>query len=166
MKLPLKRKNNSGFTLIEILVGLTIIGLLFGFGFVSFRDFSRRQALYGTVRNLKGDLRLAQETALAGKKPANSNCNSPNTLSGYNYTSVSDSEYRIEAVCSGGLVVVKTVALPSDVAISPPSPNPVRFNVLGNGTNVAPGADALITLTQDGTGSQTTVKITSSGEIQ
>ena len=54
-----------GYTLIEILVGLTIIGIIFGVGFASFREFSRRQSLAGGVKTLVGDLRLAQEQAIS-----------------------------------------------------------------------------------------------------
>ena len=41
------RKHNAAYTLIEILVALTIVGLIFGIGYVNFRDFARRQALAG-----------------------------------------------------------------------------------------------------------------------
>ena len=53
----------KGYTLIEILVGLAIIGLLFSFGFVSFRDYSRRQTLAGAVKEVQGD-----EPAYAGRR--------------------------------------------------------------------------------------------------
>ena len=72
-----KPRSNSAYTLIEILVGLTIVGLLFGFGFVSFRDFSRRQTLAGSAKKVQGDLRLTQESALSGKKPSDFDCNPP-----------------------------------------------------------------------------------------
>ena len=61
----------SGFTLIELMVVMLIMSLLFGLGFANFRDFQRRQILEGAVRAVKGDLRYAQELALAGRKPDN-----------------------------------------------------------------------------------------------
>ena len=68
--MPDLKPKKSGFTLIEILVSMTIIGFLFSFGYASFRDFSRRQALAGVVKQVQGDLRLAQQKALSGEKPS------------------------------------------------------------------------------------------------
>ena len=155
----------SGYTLIEVLVGLTIIGLIFSFGFVSFRDFARRQVLASAARALRGDLRLAQGQALAGKKPSDVFCNSPNTLDGVNFRVVDPSNYTFEASCTGGAVQIKSVDLPSDVSISTPSPNPILFRVLGRGTNIAVG-DVTITLTQSSTSSTADIVISANGEIE
>ena len=86
-------KKYAGYTLIEILVSLPIVGLIFGIGYVNFRDFSRRQALAGVARMVKGDLRLAQEQALAGKKPTHAFCNPSNQLDGFNFRVVSSQSY-------------------------------------------------------------------------
>src|SRR3989344_2781413 len=116
--------NNTGYTLIEILVGLTIIGIVFGVGFLSFREFSRRQSLAGGVKNLVGDLRLAQEQAIAGKKPEDNKCTS-GLLNGYNFRVIPPDTYQVEALCTGGVVIVKTVIVPSDLTFSAPSINPI-----------------------------------------
>ena len=161
-------KFQSGYTLIEILVGLTIIGLLFGFGYVSFRDFSRRQALTGTAKTIQGDLRLAQEFALAGQKPDDSLCDSPNTLDTYGFNVYSASQYKIEAYCTGGVlgIVYKEVNLSPDISLSTPSINPIKFKVLGTGTNIPAGQVITITLTQSGTNTQASVVVGSGGEIK
>lgn len=166
-----------GYTLIEILVGLAIIGLLFSFGFVSFRDYSRRQALAGAVKEVQGDLRLAQEDALTGLKPDDINCNyNPVTLggrflNGYGFRVVSQSnpaEYKIIASCSGGNAAnpTKDVTLSSGITISVPSPNPILFKVLGQGTNIPGGTPATITLSLTGLTDTATITIGSGGEIQ
>jgi prepilin-type N-terminal cleavage/methylation domain-containing protein len=157
-------KKYAGYTLIEILVSLTIVGLIFGIGYVNFRDFSRRQALAGVARSIKGDLRLAQEQALAGKKPTSAFCNSPNQLNGYNFRVISSQSYQLEANCSGGSVMTKTGTLPSDISVSTPSPNPITFKILGQGTNLS--ADATLTLTQARTANSATITVTSGGEIK
>ncbi len=156
----------KGYTLIEILVAITIIGLVFGFGFVSFREFSRRQALSGTARNLVGNLRLAQGEALSGKKPDDIKCNPPNTLSGYHFRVTSSTSYTFEAVCTGGNVEIKSVTIPEDVEINTPSVNPILFKGLARGTNIPLGTEVTLTLTQDVTGNETTVVIGSSGDIK
>lgn len=163
---PLMRKSEIGYTLIEILVGVTILGLFFSFGFASFRDFSRRQALSGTAKQVQGDLRLAQQQALSGKKPIGEECNSPDVLNSFGFRVVDSTSYSVRANCSGGSVVIKDVTLPSGITISVPSPNPIRFKVLGQGTFITSGETATLTLTQVGTGNQATITVTSGGEIK
>ncbi|MGB6881857.1 MAG: prepilin-type N-terminal cleavage/methylation domain-containing protein [Microgenomates group bacterium] len=153
----------SGYTLIEILVGMTIIGLIFSFGYVSYRDFARRQALLGTARKLKVDLRLAQEQALAGKKPDSVACNTEGALNGYDFYAESAGSYKIQANCAGGLVDIKTVQISSDVSLSS-NPNRFTFKVLGKGVNLS--ADALIILTQTVTGNTQNITVSPEGEIK
>ncbi len=150
-----------GYTLIEILVALTIIGLLFSFGYVSFRDFSRRQAIVDAAKAIQADLRLAQQNAISGQKPGG--CTT--TLDSYNFNVRSASRYTIEANCSATPPVVKDVNLPSGITISTPSPNPLTFKILGQGTNVG-AADWTLTLTQAGTANTATATVTSGGEIR
>lgn len=164
-------KNTHGYTLIEILVGLTIIGLLFGVGYANFRSFSRRQVVINAAKSIQGDLRLAQEIALAGQKPSDPECKSPaNTLNGYNFTVLSPSSYEIRAVCSGGNIAsaTKTVVLDSAAAIASPFPvpNPILFKVLGRGTNIPEGENAVITIVQTGTSTTSTINVSSGGQIQ
>ncbi len=155
----------SGYTLIEILVALTVLGLLFGFGFVSFRDFSRRQALQGAVQSVQGDLRLAQGDALSGEKP--SACSAD--LNGYSFQVVSASEYKLLANCGVSPILVKDVVLPSGIIISTPTVNPIMFKTLGQGTNIPASnvpASTTITLTQQNTTNSATVTVTIGGQIQ
>lgn len=152
--------------MIEILVGLTIIGMLFGFGFASFRDFSRRQAVSGVAKIIQGDLRLAQQQALSGQKPPDAKCNAPNNLAGYLFTVNNSSQYLVSANCTGGLVTVKTVNLPNGMTVLTPSPNPIEFKVLGHGTNLLSGATATITVSQVGISNTLVITVSSSGEIK
>jgi prepilin-type N-terminal cleavage/methylation domain-containing protein len=156
---------SNGYTFIEILVALTLVALVFGIGYVNFRDFSRRQALVGVARSIMGDLRLAQEQALSGKKPASLVCNPPNLLDGYNFRVVSAQNYVLEASCTGGTVQTKSVTIPSDISMSTPSPNPILFKVLGKGTNITDPSATLI-LTQAQTSYTRTITITLGGEIK
>ena len=100
----------SGFTIIELLISLVIIGLIFSVGFASFRSFASRQAIEGATREIKADLRLAQQQAVAGKKPESEPaCDSPETLDGYEVQRNGIQSYSIFAVCSGGDVEIKVV---------------------------------------------------------
>lgn len=166
----------SAYTLIEILIALTILGLIFGIGYVNFRDFSRRQALAGVARKIKGDLRVAQENATSGKKPTDlqNKCVDPTdhthpVLNGYNFNVTGIHEYVIQAVCSigttTGTVDVKSVSVLSDNITISTSQNPILFKVLGQGTNIGL-TPVSITLTQTGTGSQAVITVSSGGEIK
>lgn len=162
----------NAFTLIEILVTLTITGLIFAFGYVSFRDFSRRQALLGIVRQVKGDLRFAQQAAISGDKPSDPECSSSTVLTGYNFRVVSPTNYTIEAVCAGatgGSVQIKSVDLTSSETGIASSRNPILFKSLGQGTNITSGApdngSVTILLSQASTGNILMVTVNLGGEI-
>lgn len=160
----------DGYTLIEILVVLTIIGILFGFGYAGFRDFSRRQALASLSKQIQGDLRLAQQMALSGKKPAE--CGS-RQLDGVRFGIIQEGQlyvYRLRSTCGGenyAPVVIKEFYFSDDITptFSAGSPNPLIFKVLGQGTNVG-NTDWVLTLTQTGTGNVATVTVTAGGEIK
>jgi prepilin-type N-terminal cleavage/methylation domain-containing protein len=174
--------NTSAYTLIELLVVLTIIGLLFAIGYANFRSYSQRQAVLDTNKQIQGDLRLAQQMALSGQLPDDNNClqSHGNSLSGYSFVVIpSSSEYEIVADCTGPgmLAPYKDVDLPSGLSITMSSAqtitpaNTIVFNVLGNGTNIPANDDGTdgtvaITITQAGTGNQSTVTVYSGGQIQ
>lgn len=160
MSKPAPKNTEHAYTLIEILVSLTIIGLIFGVGYISFREFARRQALVGAARSLRGNLRLAQGQALAGKKPIG--CT---VLDGYRFSAVSEGVYSIMASCSNGDFSIgkDSVSFPGEVAMSP-VPGNILFKVLGKGTDLA--SDVEINLVQEATGNVVKVTITTGGEIK
>ena len=58
------RKNNQGFTLIEILIVLVIIGITFGFALIAFGDFGESRRILFSVEQLVTTIRLAQQQAI------------------------------------------------------------------------------------------------------
>ena len=155
--------NRLGYTLIEILVGMSIIGLIFSFGYISYRDFARRQSLLGSARRLKADLRLAQEQALAGKKPSSVACTGEGSLNGYDFYVDSTTSYIIQANCVGGLVDEKVVEVSSEISLVA-VPNRFTFKVIGKGTSLS--GSATITLTQIVTGNTQIITVSPEGEIK
>lgn len=149
-------QKDKGYTLIELLVGITVISIVFAIGYASFREFSRRQALGGVVKSTLSDLRLAQQLSLTGEKPSSGTCA---VLSGYTFSS-STNGYTLTANCSDGNIVVKTEELNAEVGISNTT---VKFKVLGQGTNL--DADTTITLTHQVTGSIATISVGKNGDI-
>ncbi len=159
-------RSERGYTLIEILVGLAIVSLLFSFGYVSFRDFSRRQALSGSLKQIQGDLRLAQSSAAAGDKPDDCDLG---ILDSYSFKVNSSNEYEIDANCTiadiSTVIISKTVAVAPGVSVSISS-NPINFKILGQGTNIASGTNITITISQSGTNNQSIITVTPGGEIK
>jgi len=162
---PQKRR---GYTLIEILVGMTIFALVFLLGFAAYREFARRQALVSLARQMRGEIRLAQELALAGKKPA-MGCG---VLNGYYFFVDPPDQYYIEAVCDAGSTSdEKVVDLPQGFTISGLVPdvipkNSILFKALGAGTNIPDSTSTTITITQTDTGNTAVVTVTSGGEVR
>lgn len=62
------KKANFGFTLIEMLIVIAIIGILFSLGFAMYYRFNRAQKVEQAVLELKTELTHARERALSGMK--------------------------------------------------------------------------------------------------
>ena len=148
----------TGYTLIEVLVGLAIIGLLFTIGYAGYRDFAKRQVLNNAYEELKINLTLARQLALSGEKP--SACGG-NFLGNELRISSDGTSYSIHLKCQSTATTKKTINLPSGITISGTSP--IRFNLLGQGTNLTANTD--ITVTQLNGGSKK-ITITQQGTIK
>lgn len=157
----MKLEIREGFTLIELLVVIGTMALLFGFGYANYRDFQRRQYLEGAARMVRGDLRLALEYALAGRKEPG--CD---VLEGYVFRRTSASGYRIEDSCNaGGGNDIKSVTLPADIKMDAlPTANWFLFKVLGRGINR--DSDVIITLKHQAAGNEQTITVTTGGQIK
>lgn len=66
------KKENLGFTTLELLVVLVIMGISLGIAISAYNDFNRRQIVTQAAKKVKNYLRLAQSKALAGEKDCNS----------------------------------------------------------------------------------------------
>ncbi len=153
---------NEAFTFVELLVSITIVGILFAIGYVNFREFSRRQSVESVARKIRSDLRIAQSRALSGDKP--SGCD---ILIGYNFRVASITAYELEGVCGNGNTTTKTVDLANvGISISSPSPNPILFKAVAQGTNIPAGQTASIVVTLTQANYAITVSVTGGGEIQ
>lgn len=154
------KKSRHGFTLVELLIAASILGLLTTFGLARFHQFNRRQILAQAAQELKNNLRFAQGKALAGEKPSDWCPSPPNYLRGYQLRFNTNQNYLIEAVCSDGSTQqVKSISLPSPVIKS--GSTSVLFKVL------AQGVDEEKTFTLSFTGvDDENVTVTKTGEIK
>ena len=148
----------KGYTLIELLVGISILAIIFGVGFASYREFARRQSISGILKVIKADLRLAQQLSLTGQKPDGVVCT---TLVGYIFMRADSVSYQLIADCTNANHIIKTVSMPENTTISAGS---VTFKVLGQGTDLtAPLTFSIVNSTAQTSG---TVTIGIGGDVQ
>jgi len=154
------KKSCSGFTLVELLVTLSIIALLFSLGLTQYNRFNRRQILIRAKDNLITELRLAQTKASASEKP--SDCGAAPLL-GHKLEFTSNRDYQIAAVCDGTSVVVKgDMFLPLGI-VKESGPDEILFKVLSQGVDISGEQDIVIT---DDLGQSQTITVNSVGEIK
>lgn len=89
---------NSGYTLIEIMVGIVILSVVTGAGLAAYRTFDEQQKLTLSSKQIVSLLRDAQKRAQTGEKP--SECPASNTLGGWKVITQADSNtVQMAAVC-------------------------------------------------------------------
>lgn len=156
------RSTFNGFTLIEILVGLTIVTLLFGVGYAGYRDFARRQILNSSYDKIRSSLSLAQQLALSGDKPVG--CPANAVLNGYK---VDFSQKKFYAECVGPAGTTRaqerTIDIPVGIEISSSQPT-VLYKVLGQGTDQS--SEVSITIRQTATGNTINAILTQDGRLK
>lgn len=154
------KNNNLGYTLIELLVGISIVGIIFSVGYAGFRQFSQRQQLAGVAKSITSDLQLIKQKALTGEKPSGVACTK---LDGYAFFRSSATRYILQAVCTNNpTIATKTVDL-TGITMTVTT-NSTVFKVLGQGTGLA--ATNTITLTQTATGNTYSITIGTGGDIR
>lgn len=148
----------AGFTLVELMVVITIIGILVTVGFASYHSFRQSQTLKAVAADLKNNLRFVQSKALAQEKPA-TGCT---VLDGYQVDiGVGTRNYSYAALCNGGADLISSrsfPSLPAGVTFSSAIPSQIVFRILGSGAT-----DATITIS--GFGRNIDVTLTKPGEI-
>ena len=64
------RPRNRGFTLIELMMVLTVLGAMMAFAVPSFKDYQRNAALTNTANTLVSSVYRARSEAMKGGLPA------------------------------------------------------------------------------------------------
>lgn len=146
----------NGFTLIELLVAVSIIGIIFGIGVAKYQEFNRRQILFQAAEELKSNLRLAQDKALAGEKDCTGD------LEGYRVT-FSTTSYSFRSQCSEGDGPEATFSYYGETQMTS-GPSSILFKVLGLGTDVA--GTVQIRLELSGVTGEETIMVSGAGEIR
>ena len=152
----------SGYTLVEVLVGMLIVTFMFIGGYTAYREFIRRQALDSTAETLKTNLTLARQKAISSEKPFP--CSS-DTLVGYE-VSFTNNSYTVSPDCltiNPGYSYDSTYNLPATITLSISNfTSPLLYKSV-SGTNLS--VNGTITLTHSAGGSKV-VTITPQGIVQ
>ena len=158
------RKSCSGFTVVELLIILSLIALLFTLGMTQYNRFNRSQTLTKAKGELVSNLRLLQGKAMAAEKPAE--CGE-NELDGHRLEFINNHSYKMVAVCdcTDDCPEVKaSVNFPSNV-IKQLGPDGIFFKVLNRGVEFI-GPQPPLVLSLIGSSETQALNLTTSGEIK
>lgn len=181
------KRSPLGFTLIELLFVMGIMALLFSVGYANYRDYSRQKDLEKAITELKSDIRLVQQMALAGDKSSHLDCSCATCKLNGNFVRRLDSKrYQLGSSCVNAIgelwgreiktVDYNTLARPVSITLNGFSPTCAGINLLecllfktlGQGTNIdiLAGEPTNFRLTHDITGESIEVSISAGGEIK
>lgn len=159
----------KGFTLIELMVVISIISALTGGGVASFAKFNQRETVRNAAQEVKSTLRLAQSKAMAGEK--GTICQPNQTLDGW---CVDFSRNKMYGHCGGieeGAYQnfnFQDIKLPSGVTLtfySPDGSSCTNCAILRFLPNPYTGIDKAAIICLSGFGKKYKIGVTTVGEI-
>lgn len=156
-----------GFTLIEMIVVITIIMIISTIGIASFVDYGRTQEVNTATLEIASMLQLARSRTISQIRPPDSvvQC-SGKTLDGYRVTFSDSRNYLLKAVCEGNEYNLpnESRTLSSNLSITSLSfPNSFTFRVLTGGVDGVDPAGTNITVS--GYGKTKTIMLYNNGRI-
>lgn len=129
--------NQTGFTLIELIVVFSIIAILSVIGVAAFVNYSRVQSLEQASSGLVSTILVAKSRAISQVKPTSQapQCDNNAVLNGYNVVlSPSSNSYVLNVVCSNFIYPITTIVLPKNITFSPfPTSTTFFFPIISSG---------------------------------
>lgn len=166
-------RSSGGYSLVELLVVIVIIGFLLTFGISRYRTFAERHQVENVARGVVSTLRTAQEMSLSGiKRDTNpsSLCNDNGEWKG-TVLATQRNYYSLEVLCerasphATSKTVFKIIDLPSNVVIAGSGVNisTFLFKPLAKGVEIT-GSDT-IGICSAKSDASLGIKVSSTGEI-
>jgi len=128
--LNFKSRFQQGFTLVELMVAISVSIILGSLGIVGFSNYNRAQVLQTSTNEITTMLNLARSRAQSQIKP--SGCSG--TLHGYGVHVSSETTYRLIIFCDTP-IVLKEIILPKNVVFPSGSINKTIFFPVQTGTS-------------------------------
>ncbi|MBN1168789.1 type II secretion system protein [Candidatus Woesebacteria bacterium] len=154
--LPKKKQYFKAFTLIEILVAISIMAILFTIGIANFRGVQRSKSLDAVKNQIIGDLRQAQEYAQASFKPCTGE------LQSVEFSVTSENSYEVTVNCDDGAPNSSSVkAITLNTYTLSPNTGSVEFYPVAGGVS----GSLTITISSSTTTETSTITINDAGEI-
>jgi len=130
--MTIKKNLPQGFTLIELMTVIAIVGLLTGSGYLSYRTFQQKEELKASVRETVSDIRYAQSAAISGIKPTSCSGEFESVEIDFN-----SNGYDINGNCSiSGVSQYKSVVFSSNIVFVEPATDPIIFETPQGKTNL------------------------------
>jgi prepilin-type N-terminal cleavage/methylation domain-containing protein len=143
---PLQSSFDFGYTLLEIIVVVTIISLFTALSIGYYRNFDEQKKLDGDVKQFIDVLNLAANKANSGDLNPNPNCTD---FQGYSVLISSTTSYSLEFNCGDVYTEVQAYNLKSNISFTGTDAN-ILFKPLTGGTNLI--RQASVTFTNNATG--------------
>jgi len=124
---------SSGFTLIEIMVAVLLIGLMSGGGIAAYRRLNERSSVEGAARQVEQALREAQKRAASGVKPSGCTGDLLTYIMTMGGSVVGENKYTIQADCFTSDPYPVTYKLPEGTKF--PAQTSISFRALSKGSS-------------------------------
>lgn len=150
---PYRFTKNTGFTLIELVVVLAIVGILSGMGISSSMQYNKTQVVDSAAKDFANTLQIAKSRAFTQVKPVG--CTGG--IISYVVTVTSATRYTMRVDCvTTDDTSFRAKTLTGGVTLSPTS-STITFPVLTGGANL--GGNTSIVFTFSGNGVTRTVTV-------
>ena len=165
------QKQHHGFTVIELLITITIAGIVVGGAIAGFVSFSDRQEVLNAAKEVQQMMRTAQSKARVREVPTLVGSEACKTLLGYQvqYLATPTKTFRIAPYCtttnhSNGIIgaSIDLQTIPTDITVA--APDFVRFGTLESGVSFPTSVSEVLVTLSKGTHSFT-FSISASGNI-
>ena len=134
-----KNCSRQGYTLIEILVAISLTLIMAWGGITYYNSFNRRQKVQQATEKVVSDIRLARSLALSQQKPTE-DCI---TLKAFVFKVDSENSYKIFPECESGLLPTATKEVIIEGVSLSGTLSEVRFEVLTQTVSLGTGGDRL-----------------------
>jgi len=148
----------KGYSLVELLVVISILGVIGTVSIASFVKFNDRQVVEGAVADVSSFYNLARQRALSQIRPTQ--CLANQSLRGYQVVlNTLSGSYQLNGLCGNSNYTISQKTLPTGVTFATTSPTSITFTVPAG----VPTGSGIVTI--NGYGKTKTITINSSGII-